>query len=108
MYMSGNKRITPIVLIGLLLLTPLSVYADGVDPLNVEITTAWTSQSGTDNNHAYLLKFSSNATFEIITEVTHLQNGTELDVSIFTTWGSEDGVRTAHLLLIQPYSGAIK
>ncbi len=45
MFMSGNKRITPIVLIGLLLLTPLSVYADGVDPLNVEITTAWTSQS---------------------------------------------------------------
>ena len=99
MFMSGTKRITPIVLIGLLLLTPLSVYADGVEPLNVEITTAWTSQSGTDNNHAYLLKFSSNSTFDITTEVTHLQNGTELDVSIFTTWGSEDGFRTAHILL---------
>jgi len=52
--MSENKRITSIVLVGLLLFTPLSVYADGTDPLNVDITTAWTSQSGTDNEHAYL------------------------------------------------------
>ena len=54
MFMSENKSITSIVLIGLLLITPLSVYADGVDPLDVDITTAWTSQSGTDNEHAYL------------------------------------------------------
>ena len=97
--MSENKCITSIVLIGLLLLTPLSVYADGTDPLNVDITTAWTSQSGTDNEHAYLLTFSSNSTFDITTEITHIQNGTELNVSIFTTWGYENGVRTAHLLL---------
>ncbi len=97
--MSGNKSITSIVLVGLLLLTPLSVYADGTDPLNVDITTAWTSQSGTDNDHAYLLTFSSNSTFDISTEITHIQNGTELNVSVFTTWGYENGVRTAHLLL---------
>ena len=97
--MSENKCITSIVLIGLLLLTPLSVYADGTDPLNIDITTAWTSQSGTDNEHAYLLTFSSNSTFDITTEITHIQNGTELNVSIFTTWGYENGVRTAHLLL---------
>ncbi len=99
MFMSGNKSITSIVLVGLLLLTPLSVYADGTDPLNVDITTAWTSQSGTDNDHAYLLTFSSNSTFDISTEITHIQNGTELNVSVFTTWGYENGVRTAHLLL---------
>ena len=97
--MSENKSITSIVLVGLLLFTPLSVYADGTDPLNVDITTAWTSQSGTDNDHAYLLTFSSNSTFDISTEITHIQNGTELNVSVFTTWGYENGVRTAHLLL---------
>ncbi|MCS5533556.1 MAG: hypothetical protein NZ736_04795 [Candidatus Poseidoniaceae archaeon] len=97
--MSENKCIVSIVLIGLLLITPLSVYADGTDPLNVDITTAWTSQSGTENEHAYLLTFSSNSTFDITTEITHIQNGTELNVSIFTTWGYENGVRTAHLLL---------
>jgi len=99
MFMSENKYITSIVLVGLLLFTPLSVYADGTDPLNVDITTAWTSQSGTDNDHAYLLTFSSNSTFDITTEITHIQNGTELNVSVFTTWGYENGVRTAHLLL---------
>ena len=99
MFMSENKRITSIVLVGLLLFTPLSVYADGTDPLNVDITTAWTSQSGTDNEHAYLLTFSSNSTYEITPVITHIQNGTELNVSIFTTWSYENGVRTAHLLL---------
>lgn len=97
--MSANKRFAPFVLVGLLLVMPLSVYADSGDPLNVDITTAWTSQNSGANEHAYLLTFSTNSTFDITTEVTHIQNGSQLEVGIITTWGYDNGLRTAHLLL---------
>ncbi len=63
------------------------------------IHTAWVEGDGGENQHAYMITFTDNGSYGVEVDVNHVQNDSLLTTDVFLTWGSENGMRTAHALL---------
>ena len=63
------------------------------------INTAWVEGDGGENQHAYLITFADNGSYDIDVEVIHLHNNSIIDTDVFLTWSSMNDYRTAHALL---------
>lgn len=93
--MSTRKPTLAIVLFAMMVL-PLVVSVSAEEqPAAPTITTSWLKGDSGLNEHAYMLTFADNGSYQIEVDVTHRSNGENLQNDVFISWSSDDGQRTA-------------
>lgn len=97
--MSTQKSRRALVLFLVMVLPLVFTATAQTQPTAPTINTAWLEGAGGENQHAYLLTFADNGSYDLDVDVNHLQNGSLLDTDVFITWNSADGYRTAHALV---------
>ncbi len=93
-----SKR-KPVVAFALLLMMVLPLVfiatADG-QPAQPTINAAWLEGENGLNQHAYLITFADNGSYDVDIDVTHQRNSTLLANDVFISWSSLDAQRIAH------------
>jgi hypothetical protein len=89
----------PVVAFTLLLMMVLPLVfiatADGQPP-QPSINAAWLEGENDLNQHAYLITFADNGSYDVDIDVTHRRNSTLLANDVFISWSSVDDHRVAH------------
>jgi len=94
--MSMRKpRIAFALLLMMILPLVFIATADG-QPAQPTINAVWLEGENGQNQHAYLITFADNGSYDIDVDVTQIHNGTSLATDAFISWSSIDGHRVAH------------
>ena len=96
--MSGKARLS--VVLVLMMLSPAVFLAAAEDqPASPVINAAWLPSLDAINQHAYLLSFSDNGSYDVVVDVIHQRNGVNLENNVFLSWDSLDDNRIAHAVV---------
>ena len=96
--MSRRKPSLALALFLLMVLPLVFVATADGQPAQPTINAAWLEGENGLNQHAYLVTFADNGSYDIDVDITHLQNGTSQTTDVFITWSSVDNLRVAHAL----------
>ncbi len=95
-----NQKPRLAITLFVMMILPLVFSASAEDqPTSPTINTAWLEGNGGLNEHAYLITFADNGSYDIDVDVIHVQNGSLQATDVFITWDSIDENRVAHAVL---------
>ncbi len=93
--MNRNRRILSFGMLLLFLFSTVPIQAQVPTAPSVTITTHWVEGGSGMNDHAYLLTFTDNGSYDFQLDIDHERNSSLLDVSWSLEWGFENERRTA-------------
>ena len=96
--MSRHKPSLAVALFFVMVLPLVFVATADGQPAQPTINAAWLEGDNGLNQHAYLITFADNGSYDIDVDITHLQNGISQTTDVFITWSSVDEHRVAHAL----------
>ena len=93
--MNRNRRSLSIGMLLLFLFSTVPIQAQAPMAPSVTIATHWIEGGSEANDHAYLLTFSDNGSYDFQLDIEHERNDSLLEVSWSLEWGYESDQRTA-------------
>jgi len=94
--MSMRKQVVAFALLLMMVLPLVFIATADGQPAQPTINAAWLEGENGLNQHAYLITFADNGSYEIDIDVTHQRNSALLDNDVFISWSSVNGQRVAH------------
>ena len=97
--MSMRKQVVAFALLLMMVLPLVFIATADGQPAQPTINAAWLEGENGLNQHAYIITFADNGSYDAEVDVTHLRNGTNLVNTVFFTWSSVEDHRVAHVNL---------